>query len=978
MTPRIAVLNARDTILGFLDNSRPDGIHYFDDNLHLYLAGSAYTFEAKAFTSEETQILEVGNKLAFQHDGKDYYVNIVRVEKDEIYTYFEGFGLTFEFLNEQVDAYESPDSKTLETYIQQWGAETMDLRIVTNEVSTKKLKLKWDSRETILKRLFSLANSFEVELDFEPVLASDYSLDHMNLYIVQQTGKDRTGEILRYGKDIDGIRKTSDISDLYTAIRPRGKDGLTLDGYSHAKEEDGCLLRGGDILNPEAKDRFPALNPEKSEGYIIRFWDCDTDSQAVLYGLALAELRKNSKPKLEYQVDGYVDGMIGDRFTIEDSAYQPPMYVQARITEQEISFTDPTRSKTTFDNFTEVGVQLSDSIASQVEKLAEKYKMYQPGISSTNGLTFVNGTGSTKLSAYVRDAGIDATDQFAIEWYKDGTKCGSGKDLTVSSTDFQTRAVYSFKALDSSGALKAEYEITLVNIKDGVDGKNGLQGPQGPEGPRGPQGVQGPKGEKGEKGETGPVGIQGLQGPKGDQGIPGPQGDKGDPGKDGSNGKTTYFHIKYAPVQSPTAAQMSETPNTYIGTYVDFVETDSTDPTKYTWYQFKGAQGAKGDKGIAGTNGTDGKTSYIHIAYATNSTGSSGFSVSDSVGKTYIGQYTDFVVQDSTDPTKYAWTLIKGDKGEKGATGPTGPAGADGKAGKDGTDGQNGIDALSIEIDRSYDGDKVTLTAHVFQGVKELNDNQILALGCLKWYKDGAYLGYGKSITRNLTGREAVECRLDNGAAEAKVILLEDGSLASSGRNLLRNADFSLQSTQTNWDTDKNGTKEATYWSGYQSAQKGYNPHLIEFEGEPVISFKVDSAADYWQIAAHWVQNLNKTGFPSPILEGITMTLSIDIYRASGSNGPRWRLYYKKLDGTYSQTDRPFKQTAKQGEWVRCTETIKTESGIDPDFGVNLRIYSTPYREGQYGEGEFYIRKPMLTYGEGTEEFSIRPEEIKE
>ncbi len=790
MTPRIAVLNARDTILGFLDNSRPDGIHYFDDNLHLYLAGSAYTFEAKAFTSEETQILEVGNKLAFQHDGKDYYVNIVRVEKDEIYTYFEGFGLTFEFLNEQVDAYESPDSKTLETYIQQWGAETMDLRIVTNEVSTKKLKLKWDSRETILKRLFSLANSFEVELDFEPVLASDYSLDHMNLYIVQQTGKDRTGEILRYGKDIDGIRKTSDISDLYTAIRPRGKDGLTLDGYSHAKEEDGCLLRGGDILNPEAKDRFPALNPEKSEGYIIRFWDCDTDSQAVLYGLALAELRKNSKPKLEYQVDGYVDGMIGDRFTIEDSAYQPPMYVQARITEQEISFTDPTRSKTTFDNFTEVGVQLSDSIASQVEKLAEKYKMYQPGISSTNGLTFVNGTGSTKLSAYVRDAGIDATDQFAIEWYKDGTKCGSGKDLTVSSTDFQTRAVYSFKALDSSGALKAEYEITLVNIKDGVDGKNGLQGPQGPEGPRGPQGVQGPKGEKGEKGETGPVGIQGLQGPKGDQGIPGPQGDKGDPGKDGSNGKTTYFHIKYAPVQSPTAAQMSETPNTYIGTYVDFVETDSTDPTKYTWYQFKGAQGAKGDKGIAGTNGTDGKTSYLHIAYATNSTGSSGFSVSDSVGKTYIGQYTDFVVQDSTDPTKYAWTLIKGDKGEKGATGPTGPAGATGakgdkgdagpqgpkgETGATGPQGPKGIDAHTIDIAQSWDGNTVTLTATVFRGTTELTATQVDALGKLTWYRSATGLGTGSKITETIAERTAIECRLLNGSnALAKRSLIVD------------------------------------------------------------------------------------------------------------------------------------------------------------------------------------------------------------
>lgn len=74
----------------------------------------------------------------------------------------------------------------------------------------------------------------------------------------------------------------------------------------------------------------------------------------------------------------------------------------------------------------------------------------------------------------------------------------------------------------------------------------------------------------------------------------------------------------------------------------------------------------------AGTNGVDGKTSYLHIAYATSSDGKSGFSVSDSVSKTYIGQYTDYTEDDSTDPTKYKWTLIKGDKGDQGVQGPKG------------------------------------------------------------------------------------------------------------------------------------------------------------------------------------------------------------------------------------------------------------------------------------------------------------------
>lgn len=163
---------------------------------------------------------------------------------------------------------------------------------------------------------------------------------------------------------------------------------------------------------------------------------------------------------------------------------------------------------------------------------------------------------------------------------------------------------------------------------------------------------------------AGQKGLQGLQGEKGEQGVPGKDGINGTSGADG---KTSYFHIKYASVENPTSAQMTETPSTYIGTYVDFAEADSTDPTKYSWSRFQGAQGEKGERGIAGV-GEDGKTSYLHIAYANSSDGKTGFSVSDSANKAYIGQYTDFEKNDSADPAKYSWSKIKGDDGTAGRT----------------------------------------------------------------------------------------------------------------------------------------------------------------------------------------------------------------------------------------------------------------------------------------------------------------------
>lgn len=174
---------------------------------------------------------------------------------------------------------------------------------------------------------------------------------------------------------------------------------------------------------------------------------------------------------------------------------------------------------------------------------------------------------------------------------------------------------------------------------------------------------QGPKGDKGDPGEQG---LRGLQGDKGDQGIQGPKG------ADGKDGKTTYFHIKYSAVSNPTyASQMTETPSKYIGTYVDFTQTDSDDPKKYSWQQLEGSQGPQGKQGISGTNGADGKTSYLHIKYSNDGgktfTGNSG----EDIGA-YIGTCVDYAKDDPTSVGMYKWAKIKGEAGAKGDKGDTG------------------------------------------------------------------------------------------------------------------------------------------------------------------------------------------------------------------------------------------------------------------------------------------------------------------
>ena len=196
------------------------------------------------------------------------------------------------------------------------------------------------------------------------------------------------------------------------------------------------------------------------------------------------------------------------------------------------------------------------------------------------------------------------------------------------------------------------------------------------------------KGADGANGAPGPQGVQGLQGPKGDQGIPGQRG---------ADGRTQYTHIAYADNAYGNGFSQTATNKSYIGIYQDFNPTDSTTPSSYRWTKWKGDDGANG---IPGPKGTDGKTPYIHFAYANSANGNSGFSVSDSTNKEYIGTYTDFTEADSTNPNVYKWTKIKGadgakgdkgETGERGLQGPAGPAGPQGIQGLQGPKGDQGI-----------------------------------------------------------------------------------------------------------------------------------------------------------------------------------------------------------------------------------------------------------------------------------------------
>ena len=677
---RIAILSTNNTPVAYMDNGHKKSMHYWNDELHEYLQGTAnaYTFTVNA-KHPDAQHVKAGNKVAFTYKGKSYYLNIVNTDQTEQTITATAWSLSFELINEDAGEYKAGKAMSFEEYLAVFDAERT-LKLGLNEVSDKRITNEWTGTTSVLKRLFSLANVFSAEIEFETVLNRDYSLKEIVLNVYRKhsdtdsgVGEYRNDIVLRYGKGITGIRKTTDAEKLYTCIQPTGKDGLTINGLDKKEyDENGNIeyfTDGAIIRAPQARDRFPSNIVNKADAYILMRKEYDTDSKDKLYSMALSDLKTASEPVVTYEVDGYFDTNIGDTVRMQDQEWTPVLYLQARVSEQIRSLTNPKTAKTVFTNYKELTSEISDSLLQRMQDLINKNKVYTCSISTNNGVIFKNGTGSTTLTAYAYDNGVDVADKLQFRWSKDGHEFYVGKSVTVNATDVDTKAVYSFEAMEN-GIKRGYYEVTITDVMDGEDGKDGEQGPQGEKGEQGEQGPPGPQGAPG---------LDGIQGPKGDQGIP---------GKDGKDGKTQYTHIAYAnSADGSKDFSVSDSNREYIGMYVDFIPNDSTDPTKYAWSKIKGANG---ENGTPGKPGADGKTTYLHIAYANSADGKTGFSTTDGTNKLYIGQYTDYTQADSTDATKYTWTKIKGEQGERGPQGAPGLDGIQGPKGEQGIQGPQG------------------------------------------------------------------------------------------------------------------------------------------------------------------------------------------------------------------------------------------------------------------------------------------------
>jgi phage minor structural protein len=176
-----------------------------------------------------------------------------------------------------------------------------------------------------VKETFDCEISFRIEIDGNVVIKRCVDL-------VTRLGK-FDGKEITFGKDLSGIRRKVNYDDLVTSlvcIGPEKEDGtrLTVTVENEAARQRWCRNNG--------KHLVALYEPESSD---------ETMTLQRLTSLGLTELNKRIMGAIEYEVEKVtLDSILGlehekaffaDTIRIKDLHYVPPLYLEARVTEEE-------------------------------------------------------------------------------------------------------------------------------------------------------------------------------------------------------------------------------------------------------------------------------------------------------------------------------------------------------------------------------------------------------------------------------------------------------------------------------------------------------------------------------------------------------------------------------------------------------------------------------------------------------------------
>ncbi|MCU5754150.1 phage tail protein [Lactococcus lactis] len=473
------------------------------------MAEGASTFDfsvnkfKNGYLQDYCQFLNDQAYISFTYEGEDFLFSVLTSEETDDVITLNCATLNLELRNEQANPLVNSASHNIQWYFDNMQLiSTSQIKIGINEVSNLTRTISYDGQETKLSRLLSVIGNFEAEFEFVTELNDDGTLKGITLNIykandgasIQGVGTWRNDVTLYFGKNISGVRRTIDRTQIFNATTVTGAEGVNWNNSEWSvKNADGVeefYKRKGSntAFAPLSAELYPSqIKSSTGDFWIRKDFKTEYKSANEMWGYALSQFKKYAYALVTYEVSAKSqlvsqavgDGKplsIGDTVRIQDENFNVQtggLILQARVSELEISFSNPSNNKLTFSNYVELESGISDDLEARLAQLIKDSTPYRPDIISTNGTQFKNGTGSTTLSAHIyKGSATTETTADSYEWSKDGTVVAPTQTITVDASGVADKAVYSFKAT-VGGKVVASQSVTITNVNDGKGGADG-------------------------------------------------------------------------------------------------------------------------------------------------------------------------------------------------------------------------------------------------------------------------------------------------------------------------------------------------------------------------------------------------------------------------------------------------------------------------------------------------------------------------
>lgn len=367
--------------------------------------GTLY-FPKKQLSKAEAMCQDLNYMLYMDDDGNGRMITITASHADGTgyCIAFEGTDAGNDLKNEIVDAYKATTQMTFEQYFNIFTGNS-GWEIGINEIPTDVRTLTFDSEETSYDRMNSVAAQFGVETYFSFSIVGT-TMVKCYLNVVKKRGADR-GITLRVGDEINRITVDSDSTNLMTAVYARGAtpDGsetpINLVGYSYTDPTGQFVLtKEGYLLDTVSNRIYSRLRQNSTAtvdgSYLNHVIDYEATTQASLLQSALADLKQNNHPAVNYTIElAKIPQNIRCGDTVQIEQEDRKLYLSARVLELDKCYSNPSSSTMVMGDY----LLETSQVAKQYQDLAQKLKDIPKTIQYYPWVRYADDDQGTNMSA---------------------------------------------------------------------------------------------------------------------------------------------------------------------------------------------------------------------------------------------------------------------------------------------------------------------------------------------------------------------------------------------------------------------------------------------------------------------------------------------------------------------------------------------------------------------------------------------------